>query len=58
MEATELEAAPEVIFDGADTERAPAWSERVGIDFHEVRVETNAQRLTIVFADLKVDDVG
>jgi hypothetical protein len=29
----------------------------VGIDFHEVRIETNAHRLTLLCSDLQVSEV-
>lgn len=29
----------------------------MGIDFHEVRIATSAQRLTLVFSDLQVSEV-
>ncbi|MER6064732.1 hypothetical protein [Streptomyces sp. NPDC001792] len=28
----------------------------VGVDFHEVRIETSAQRLTLLFSDLRVSE--
>ncbi|WP_436771064.1 YxiG-like protein [Yinghuangia sp. YIM S09857] len=33
------------------------WSRALGVDFHEVRIETNAHRLTLVFSDLEVSEV-
>ena len=33
------------------------WSKAVGIDFHEVRLETNAHNLTLTFSDLQVKAV-
>lgn len=33
---------------------AQRWSEAVGIDFHEVRIQTNAHDLTLVFSELTV----
>ncbi|MFB7368918.1 hypothetical protein ACFC0D_03615 [Streptomyces sp. NPDC056222] len=33
------------------------WSKAVGIDFHEVHIETNAHDLTLLSSDLKVSDV-
>ena len=36
---------------------ARAWAESLGRDFHEVRVETNAHRLNIVFSDLELTTV-
>ena len=40
-----------------DSERAARWTEAVGVPFVEARIETNGHHLTLVFADLKVDDV-
>jgi hypothetical protein len=39
------------------SETARRWKRSVGIDFHEVRIETNAHRLTLVFSDLQVSEV-
>lgn len=36
------------------SEETRRWSQAVGIDFHEVRLETNAHNLTLVFSDLEV----
>ncbi len=36
------------------SERANRWTERLGIEFHEVRIETNAYTMTLVFSDLAV----
>jgi hypothetical protein len=33
------------------------WAKAVGTDFHEVRVETNAHRIELLFSDLRVDRV-
>ncbi|WTW99225.1 hypothetical protein OG216_40390 [Streptomycetaceae bacterium NBC_01309] len=33
------------------------WSKALGIDFHEVRIETNAHNLNLVFSDLRVSEV-
>ena len=41
----------------ADSNRARVWTEALGIEFHEVRVETNAHRIDIVFSDLEVTKV-
>ncbi|PWU46258.1 hypothetical protein DLE60_16600 [Micromonospora globispora] len=38
----------------ADSRRAQEWAERVGIDFHEVRIEMNGHNLTLIFNDLEV----
>ncbi|MFD3874491.1 hypothetical protein [Streptomyces sp. NPDC058623] len=40
-----------------ESEATRRWSKAVGIDFHEVRVETNAHNLTLVFSDLQVSEV-
>jgi hypothetical protein len=34
------------------------WSEALGLDFHEVRIETNGHNLSLVFSDLVVTEVG
>ncbi|WP_217247074.1 hypothetical protein [Streptomyces sp. AC602_WCS936] len=39
------------------SEAALRWSKAVGIDFHEVHVETNAHDLTLLFSDLEVSEV-
>lgn len=36
---------------------ARRWSRTLGIDFHDVVIETNAHRLTLLFSDLKVTEV-
>ncbi|MFF2214437.1 YxiG-like protein [Streptomyces antibioticus] len=36
---------------------ARRWSEVLGIDFHEVRMETNAHTLTLVFSELQVSEI-
>jgi hypothetical protein len=33
------------------------WSDVLGIDFHEVLIETNAHNLTLLFSDLRVSEV-
>lgn len=33
------------------------WSKALGIDFHEVRFETNAHNLTLLFSSLQVSEV-
>jgi hypothetical protein len=38
----------------ADTQRAREWAVRVGIDFHEVRIQMNGHNLTLIFNDLEV----
>ncbi|WP_328840372.1 hypothetical protein [Streptomyces europaeiscabiei] len=39
------------------SEAARRCSQEVGIDFHEVLIETNAHRLTLIFSDLQVSKV-
>ena len=41
----------------SDSEIAQQWTEAVGVGFFEVELETNVQRITLVFADFSVDDV-
>jgi len=41
----------------ADSPRARTWSQAVGVDFHEVRFETNGQNIALVFSDLVVTAV-
>ena len=38
-----------------DSPRAQAWSHAIGIDFHEVRIDSDAHNLTLVFSDLTVE---
>ncbi len=38
----------------AESAAAARWAQEVGIEFHEVRIETNAHDLTLVFSDLQV----
>ncbi|MEU7514529.1 hypothetical protein AB0B13_21450 [Streptomyces sp. NPDC042898] len=40
-----------------ESEVASRWSQTVGIDFHEVLIESNAHRLTLIFSDLQVAEV-
>ncbi|MFE6787535.1 hypothetical protein ACFVFF_35265 [Streptomyces sp. NPDC057680] len=40
-----------------ESEVARRWSRAVGIDFHDVVIESNAHRLTLVFSDLQVTEV-
>ncbi|WP_443678271.1 YxiG-like protein [Nocardia amikacinitolerans] len=40
-----------------DSAEATAWSTRLGLPFHEARIETNGHNLTMVFSDLQVDAV-
>jgi hypothetical protein len=37
--------------------RAQRWSERLGLDFHEVRIESNAHVITLVFSELVVTEL-
>lgn len=40
-----------------ESEATRRWSTALGIDFHEVRMETNAHSLTLLFSDLQVSEV-
>ncbi|QXC62635.1 hypothetical protein KSP35_07530 [Aquihabitans sp. G128] len=40
-----------------DSPIADRWTDAVGIEFHEVRIETNVQNLSIVFSELEVSEV-
>ncbi|MET7717719.1 hypothetical protein [Streptomyces sp. NPDC005407] len=40
-----------------ESEATRRWSREVGIDFHEVLIETNAHRLTLIFSGLQVSKV-
>lgn len=40
------------------SEKAALWSERLGFDFHEVVVETNAYIITLIFADLRIEKLS
>ncbi|MFC0843916.1 hypothetical protein ACFH04_09345 [Streptomyces noboritoensis] len=39
------------------SDAARRWSAALGIDFHDVLIETNAHRLTLLFSDLQVTEV-
>ncbi|MEV3907489.1 YxiG-like protein [Streptomyces canus] len=39
------------------SDAARRWSHALGIDFHDVLIETDAHRLTLLFADLQVTEV-
>ncbi|MGN9758056.1 YxiG-like protein [Streptomyces sp. SD31] len=39
------------------SERTRRWSRSLGLDFHEVLIETNAHRLTLLFSDLQVSEL-
>lgn len=41
-----------------DSDRARHWSQAVGIDFHEVRIEADAHDLTLVFSDLRITGIS
>ncbi|MFJ8582623.1 hypothetical protein [Micromonospora sp. NPDC093277] len=41
-----------------DSPRAQNWAERVGIDFHEVRIEMNGHNLTLIFSELEVTELS
>ncbi|MET7459573.1 hypothetical protein [Nonomuraea sp. NPDC005501] len=40
-----------------DSPSARTWAAAVGIDFHEVRIETNAHDLTLIFSDLHIEEL-
>ncbi|MFI9721294.1 hypothetical protein ACIHFE_16870 [Streptomyces sp. NPDC052396] len=40
-----------------ESEAARRWAEALGIDFHDVRIETNAHRVTLLFSELEVTEV-
>ncbi|MFB7277241.1 hypothetical protein ACFCZV_09045 [Streptomyces hydrogenans] len=40
-----------------ESEATQRWSKALGIDFHEVRIVTNAQNLTLLFSELQVSEV-
>lgn len=40
-----------------DSERANFWASELGVDFHEILVEANAQSISLVFSELRVDEV-
>ncbi|MEV5576758.1 hypothetical protein AB0L06_42605 [Spirillospora sp. NPDC052269] len=41
----------------ADSPTAHEWAVAVGIDFHAVRIQTNAHDLTLIFSDLHVQEL-
>lgn len=41
----------------SDSEAARRWARAIGIDFHEVTIETEAHHLTLIFSDLQVSEV-
>jgi hypothetical protein len=44
------------VIDGSD--RARFWANALGVEFHEIVVEANAQSITLVFSDIQVDEVS
>ncbi|MEV6107446.1 hypothetical protein AB0M28_22465 [Streptomyces sp. NPDC051940] len=40
-----------------DSAVAAMWTEAIGLDFHEVRIETNAHDLRLVFSDVAVSEL-
>jgi hypothetical protein len=40
-----------------NSRRAQEWEDRLGIPFHEVQINANAHLITVVFADLSVEEV-
>lgn len=51
----ELYPGPHIVKDSA---RARQWTESSGIRFHEVNIEANAHRISIVFSELSVQEIG
>ena len=41
----------------ADSERALAWSRKMGQSMHEVMIETNVYKLSLVFNSLAVESI-
>jgi hypothetical protein len=41
----------------AESAAAARWAQELGIEFHEVRVQTNAHDLTLVFSDVQVSEL-
>ena len=41
-----------------DSPRAQGWAQAIGIDFHEVCLTTNAHELTLVFSELRIEEVS
>jgi hypothetical protein len=52
----------QVLYPGASiiekSKRARNWERRVGIPFHEVLIEGNAQTISLVFSDVMIEEVG
>jgi hypothetical protein len=42
----------------AESDLARRWSEAVGVEFHEVLIETNCQKITLVASDAEVTEVN
>lgn len=41
-----------------DSEGAREWTNLLNLEFHEVLIETNAHRISLVFSDLRVGQVS
>jgi hypothetical protein len=41
-----------------ESDETRQWSERLGLPFHEVLIETNGHNLVLVFSDLRVSTVA
>jgi hypothetical protein len=52
----------QILYPGATivetSRRAEVWADHLGVPFHEVLVDANAHLITLVFADLSVEDVS
>lgn len=52
----------QVLYPGAsivdDSERARWWAGQVGVEFHEIQISANAHQISLVFADLQVEEVA
>jgi hypothetical protein len=55
VEAQEIYPGATVV---QQSERAAYWTDRVGIVFHEARIEANAQTIALVFAEVSVEEVA
>ena len=55
VEAQEIYPGATVV---QDSERAAYWTDQVGIAFHEVQIESNAQTIALVFAEVTVEEVA
>lgn len=51
----------QVLYPGArlieNSERAEHWQDQTGLDFHEVVIEGNAHEISIVFSELRLEEV-